>query len=171
MPKAGASLKGRLSSGVGSLRVLKSVLAAFELSTERSPDVALRRQPNAAGGAFDLPCCWAALAVNAAADHCCEVRPTIPLGEPPPGAPAAAGHLRSCTGIRVPISAPPSRKACPHAVIGTHPSIRISKFQCGFLRPETWRGPLFSIAVAPLRSRCELKATPGRNHRIWRAWN
>jgi hypothetical protein len=43
--------------------------------------------------AFYLPCCWDALTDVAARDHCFRVRPTIPSGEPPPRAPAAAGHF------------------------------------------------------------------------------
>jgi hypothetical protein len=49
---------------------------------------------------FYLPCCWETLAVMAARDHCCDVRPTIPSGEPPPGAPAAAGTFQCGRSFR-----------------------------------------------------------------------
>jgi hypothetical protein len=100
---------------------------------------------NMGGGAFYLPCCWETLAVSVARDHCCGVRPTIPSGEPPPGAPAAAGHFsarligRAFRGLRVPI-ATPTFKACPHAQQSGPPShwiaeISVRLFMAGTLAP------------------------------------
>jgi hypothetical protein len=48
-------------------------------------------------------------------------------------------------------------KACPHAVIGTHPSIRISQSEYGFLRPKTWR--------ATISARYDVPAVSKKQHR------
>jgi hypothetical protein len=76
--------------------------------------------------------------------------PTILSGEPPRCAPAAEGFSWDVYGLgakrelleRSDWSAGPDRyptipKACPHAAIGTHPSIQISQHGCGFFRPES----------------------------------
>jgi hypothetical protein len=78
-------------------------------------------------GTFHLLCCRETLAVIAARHHGCGVRPTIPSGEPPPRAPAAAGHFsarligRAWKGLRVPIVTP-TFKACPYAQQSGPPS-------------------------------------------------
>ena len=60
--------------------------------------------------------------------------------------------LNAPKGARVPIAAPPSRKACPHAKqSGPTPALARS---------------VLRNALATLRSYCERKATPRKNHRI-----
>jgi hypothetical protein len=85
----------------------------------RTADVALRFITELGTGAFYSPCCWEALAVTEARDHCCGVLPHHRKGRTPAQSPSWAGHFsarsigRASKGLRVPIATP--TKACPHA--------------------------------------------------------
>jgi hypothetical protein len=112
---------------------------------------------------------------------------TIKVG-PPPGAPAAAGtfqHSRSfkcarcgCSvncwvrklnapkGARVPIAAPPSRKACPTLSNRDPPQHSDFKVSVRLFKARNLARSVLRNALATLRSYCERKATPRKNHRI-----
>jgi hypothetical protein len=56
------------------------------------------------GGAFYLPCCWEALAVTEARDHCCGVLPHHRKGRTPARSPSRGGtfqHGRSAASMSV----------------------------------------------------------------------
>jgi hypothetical protein len=113
--------------------------------------------------AFHLPCCRETLAVIGAQDHCCWVRPTIPSGEPPPRAPAVAGHFSGVsvlrrTGCGSRLLPPPSQKACPHAKqSGPPPAFGFQSFSAAFYGPNLGATTLSSIEP-PFGERCGKQA-------------
>ena len=122
---------------------------------------------NGDNGAFHLPCCRETLAVTVARDHCCGVRPTIPSGEPPPGAPAAAGHFsarsigRACKGLRVPDCYPHLQSVPPRSAVGT-PSHRISEKPVRLFMARTLAQRPFCLLECPLPTSCRKRATPAQ---------